>query len=87
MAIPTTPAAVAAFMASMGEYLADPVVRKAADDAMWYGQGQFMAMLTEPHHQFVRYDACANRVVYERADSFYIGDCSPSSSRWMVPGS
>ena len=39
-------------------------------------------------HQFVRYDATIDRVVYERADVFYDWKrgASPSDSRWMVPG-
>lgn len=42
----------------------------------------------EPRHQFVRYDATLDRVVYEDADTFYgYGvSASPSDSRWMVPG-
>lgn len=42
----------------------------------------------EPRHQFVRYDAIINRVVYEDRETFYGYGVpeSPSDSRWMVPG-
>lgn len=40
---------------------------------------------TGESHQFVRYDAKLDRVVYEDVQHFYWTDPSPSDSRWMVP--
>lgn len=41
--------------------------------------------VTGESHQFVRYDAKLDRVVYENVQHFYWTDPSPSDSRWMVP--
>lgn len=46
---------------------------------------KFIQYLIEPKYQYVRYDAALNRIVYERADTFYMaGKSSPSDCRWMV---
>jgi len=39
----------------------------------------------EPVPQYVRYDANKDRIVYERADTLYLSDPSPSDCRWIVP--
>jgi len=64
----------------------------AEDDwASWlptpYDAGSdLLRRISEPRHQFVRYEAILDRVVYENPDVFYAIEDSPSSSRWMVPG-
>lgn len=86
MATPTTPEAISMMMDAAHKLLADPVAAKAIKDVLFSGHGQFMVMVTEPGHQFVRYDAEIDRVVYENPNVFYCTRESPSDCLWMVPG-
>ena len=86
MATPTTPEAIKAFEASLIHLLANPEVAAEAAALMRESERRFMTLLTEPRHQFVRYDAEIDRVEYEKPNVFYNTRESSSDSRWMVPG-
>lgn len=73
-------------MALLNRSLTPEEVKKLLDMIPLPEKPSIFDLIRGERHQYVRYDAALDRIVYERVDTFYFSnDETASDSRWMVP--